>query len=239
VRVKIFKTKFHVHHLVRMSEVISVYRLEEVPPLPMTNLLRRKKFFVRACYEKYYTEIMDLLGDEDRSYITVTGTPGIGKSVFYLYFFKRYRRGNPDKTIVTAAFSRERIPKSWKVFYPTGEVKESEEFNHRIIPSIKDAIYIYDGAPDVETPLPSQKMVCFSSPNEGWLKSIGRSEDHIALYMPPWTLEELQKARTCLEDDSKSQKSTIERSRNNTTPELTAEEVERRFRIFGGSARYC
>ncbi|KAG6615907.1 uncharacterized protein IUM83_12095 [Phytophthora cinnamomi] len=35
---------------------------------------------------------------------TITGTPGIGKSVFYAYFLKRYSFENKDATIITASF---------------------------------------------------------------------------------------------------------------------------------------
>jgi hypothetical protein len=41
--------------------------------------------------------------------ISVTGTPGIGKFLFYLYFFIRYRAEDPNEKIITAAFSKQGI----------------------------------------------------------------------------------------------------------------------------------
>jgi hypothetical protein len=80
---------------------------------------------------------------------------------------------------------------------------------------------------------------------------MAKSEDHCPLFMPPWTLEELQEARLCLEGDLHSQENlggtaSFDNSQGaivNTSPpsleHLTAEVVEERFSKFGGSARYC
>ncbi|KAL4116486.1 hypothetical protein PRIC2_011939 [Phytophthora ramorum] len=49
--------------------------------LPVENVYELPKFFVRRCYPQYYRLILDLF--RTLHIITVTGTPGIGKSTFY------------------------------------------------------------------------------------------------------------------------------------------------------------
>jgi predicted ATP-dependent serine protease len=62
---------------------------------PQTFLYKADTIYVRECYHTYYDKIIDeLLGKLDYYFISVTGTPGIGKSIFYLYFIKRYLSEN-------------------------------------------------------------------------------------------------------------------------------------------------
>jgi hypothetical protein len=55
--------------------------------------------------------------------MSVTGTLGIGKSVFYLYFFESSRRENPDKKVLTASFSRERVMEDCVLWKEDGTVE--------------------------------------------------------------------------------------------------------------------
>jgi predicted ATP-dependent serine protease len=86
------------------------------PALPMAYPYKERTFYVRKCYPQYYDQIIDLL-DGSMDYITVTGTPGIGKSIFYLHVFNRIRRQG-EMTIVTASFNNERTLKKCLVFEP-------------------------------------------------------------------------------------------------------------------------
>ena len=76
--------------------------------------LSDKQFYVRDCYKTYYDYISEILLTKEEcsnikgiflaydggtpkgfmkvQYISVTGTPGIGKSIFYIYFFERFRK---------------------------------------------------------------------------------------------------------------------------------------------------
>ncbi|KAG3112858.1 hypothetical protein PI124_g8655 [Phytophthora idaei] len=60
---------------------------EELPPLLFVHQYRNGNFSVRECYEKYYQFVKKMLLVNREKCVTVTGTPGIGKSVFYAYFF--------------------------------------------------------------------------------------------------------------------------------------------------------
>jgi hypothetical protein len=92
---------------------------------PLEDSYDNDKFYVRACYNTYYHEIMDnLFGKRDYFYISVTGTPGIGKSMFYLYFLNRYRFENPGKSVITASFWTGRELLVCKLFRPDGIVEK-------------------------------------------------------------------------------------------------------------------
>jgi KaiC/GvpD/RAD55 family RecA-like ATPase len=38
----------------------------------------------------------------DDDCLTVTGTPGIGKSIFYAYFFEEFRKAHRDERVIVA-----------------------------------------------------------------------------------------------------------------------------------------
>jgi hypothetical protein len=75
-----------------MTSFESEERIMAVPlSIPQAFDYKGRNFYIRSCYDKYYNIIMDkLFGKSDYSYISVTGTPGIGKSMFYMYFLNRY-----------------------------------------------------------------------------------------------------------------------------------------------------
>lgn len=190
-------------------------RLESITrSLPQSYPFEGSRYYERSCYEAYYNYVNDAL-DEGIKIITVTGTPGIGKSVFYLQFFQKYRHNNPTKTIVTASFNKKRKLKKCMV-YKAGQ----EGVLHDKIPiDIKDAIHFYDGPPELEPE--DYQMVTFTSPNEEWLETVQRYNKYRILYMPFWTLNELIDAKDFLNLD------------------LDDDEIERRYKLYGGSARIC
>ena len=183
--------------------------------LPMSYDYLESKFYVRKCYSEYYDYIESLLSNQKVKYVSLTGTLGIGKSIFYLYFFQRYWRENPTKTIVTAAFDKLRKFKKCIVFAPNSRPQVHLDG----IPFIEDSIHFYDGPPDLEPC--DNKMVCFTSPNYYWLDKMEKAEYHVELYFPVWTLEELWEANELLEIG------------------LDSKIIKERFLLFGGSARYC
>jgi len=181
--------------------------------LPMAHPYRDGAFFVREWYPRFYEWVLECLNTE-ADYVTVTGTPGIGKSIFYLYFVHRFRSENPDTPIVTASFEKNRKLTGCWIYDPILGEKETEQ-----IPVKPTALYLYDGAPD-RLPPQRAKLVCFCSPNQEWFTHVLKYAQ-IHLYMPPWTLEELLNANQVLQLG------------------LRTETIVARFRIFGGSARWC
>jgi hypothetical protein len=179
------------------------------------------KFYVRDCYEAYYQQIMGLLGRY--KYISVTGTPGIGKSMFYLYFFTRYRSDNPEKSLVTASFSKDRVLQDCVLFRPNkdDEVRTGIPARKTVLwPEDMDCdLFLYDGPPGIAPR--HVKMITFTSPSFGWLNSMVKDARHKRVYMPVCPCEELLDANDVLELG------------------IPDEELEQRFLQFGGSARYC
>ncbi|KAI3633541.1 hypothetical protein MIR68_008488 [Amoeboaphelidium protococcarum] len=200
--------------------------------LPQSNKTAICKYYIRDCYDEYYEYLIQTL-DKKKFITTVSGTPSIGKSIFYAHFFQKYRESNPFKQIVTAAFDGSRQLKKVVVYPPYKGVRDgSQEIQHArsancevqkidsrdLITDYPDAIHLYDGPP---TFFPDYaQMICFTCPNYSWFKSIWKSAPAI-YYMPFWSLDELLEARELLNLD------------------ISQAEVERRYSLVGGTARIC
>ncbi|KAI9989919.1 hypothetical protein PInf_020214 [Phytophthora infestans] len=183
---------------------------EELPPdLPMQYPCERSEFYVRECYPRYYGLVLHELFTRDKRCVTVTGSPGTGKSVFYGYFFNHFTREEQYRgfTIITASFTKYSDLQDIAVF-------ENERKEPRII-------YLYDGPPRISPK--HQKMVCFTSPNERWLDSLYKHFSQTTLYMPLWDEDELFAAATSLRIDSV----------------ITRAVIDKRIGLFGFVAREC
>ena len=186
------------------------------PELPMTLPVPRENFFIRACYPVYYNLLMQCLTHGKYDFVSVTGTPGIGKSVFYVYVFDRYRRENPKDTIITASFDKDNMLIECVVYGPDGE-----EPNHcDALPILQEGgLYLFDGPP-CRNPL-GKKMVCFTSPNLRWFRKNNLNRRHTSLYMPVWTLDELIDADSACGFG------------------IGSDSISERYNFFGGCPRYC
>ncbi|KAE9329356.1 hypothetical protein PF001_g954 [Phytophthora fragariae] len=73
-------------------------------PVPLLHEYKGGDFyFERDCYDEYFRLVDHQVVNEKQKCVTVTGTPGIGKSIFYVYFFDRFRKAHPGEWIVVAA----------------------------------------------------------------------------------------------------------------------------------------
>ena len=191
------------------------------PGLPQANKYIRGQLYVRDCYPEYYEMVQKEL--EEYQLITVTGTPGIGKSLFYMYYFKRYRKEHPNEKVLTASFTRERKLKQCILWEAESAIEKSPDLpKYSILTSIPDEacnLYLYDGPPDME-PNGETKMVAFPSPNAEWLDMTAKYEGHLTVYMPNWEPLELKEANDVL--DLKLKEKTL----------------DERIALFGGTARY-
>ncbi|KAI9983775.1 hypothetical protein PInf_007850 [Phytophthora infestans] len=96
----------------------------KVPDVPLVTKYRGGEFyFVRACYKSYYVMVEDLLLKDGKECVTVTGTPGIGTSIFYAYFLERFKKANPTWTIIASAHTPEAGVTSLAVFEPGEKAK--------------------------------------------------------------------------------------------------------------------
>lgn len=156
-----------------------------------------------------------LLSSGEADGITVSGTPGIGMSIFYTWFVDQYRKEFPLKTIICVSFSKgERSILSCRTFSPSQGSKVLPT-----IPQEPEAIYFFDGIPD--NPPIFGNFVCFASMNEEWARQMADNCLHINIYMPVWDYEEMEEAAEILNLD------------------IDSTELDYRFSLFGGCPLYC
>ena len=94
--------------------------------VPQSNEFSGLQMYVRDCYPKYYDDIMaELHSGSVTRLISVTGTPGIGKSLFYLYFFSKHRTEHPGEKVLTASFSKDRKLKKCKVWNAVNDTTDN------------------------------------------------------------------------------------------------------------------
>ena len=156
--------------------------------LPQCFPCHLEQFYIRDCYPDYYDYVVESI-QEGKRYIVVTGTPGIGKSVFYLYFFLKYKEGC-DKKIVVASYSKTRKLKECKIWDPDSKVLETSD----VLPNLSGALYLIDGIPETEPPL-SSFTVMFASPDVNFFISMDKyGKLFREIYMPNWTLKEIMDA---------------------------------------------
>ncbi|EGZ25786.1 hypothetical protein PHYSODRAFT_326765 [Phytophthora sojae] len=180
--------------------------------------------------------------------VTVTGTPGIGKSVFYAYFLERYSYENEDITIITASFAKtERSStKDQVVVFKKGKavavVKDVQSaMDALILETVDEAgdklLYLCDGPPD-QIPRAAQ-MVCFTSPSERCFDTLRKWPACPKLFMPLWDLDELQTAADELELEMNTMNTCFNREDVEMDRVMVADRIEQRYHIFGGVAREC
>lgn len=153
---------------------------------------------------------------------------GIGKSVFYAYFFKLYSAEHPATWIIMASFNttsslHQVVVKKGDTYARARAKAKKRELIDDTIEAAEAAghpfLLLYDGPPEmVEN---DAQMVCFASPNEAWTRKTWKEDMVQCLYIPLWTLEELGAASDALGLD------------------MDDDNLRARFEMFGGDARLC
>ena len=145
---------------------------------------------------------------------------GIGKSIFYDFFYRRYRKDHPQDPIVTAAFNKKQELKECVVFESNvgGQAYRKSNFPD-IDFDYPHAIHLYDGPPKAKPA--NSKMVAFTGPNASWLDSMVKAPNHCRLYMPVWEYDELSEANDLLK------------------LKISSDCLLQRYELFGGVPRYC
>ncbi|KAG3194701.1 hypothetical protein PC128_g9127 [Phytophthora cactorum] len=212
--------------------------------LPMEYEYTRPKIYVRDCYPEYYKGIIRMLESTIVKRITVTGTPGIGKSIFYGYFLKRYSFENPLVTIVTVSFTKDGDTSFMKevVVWRNNIVADEARWGIGLMvqvysKAVKEAtggvIHLYDGPHNM---VPSRdRICCFTSPNKSWFSQNKKDQGHLLMFMPEWSLQELQTAAEVLALRMDPERRGLSL---NEMP-LVADLVQERFHVFVGVGREC
>jgi hypothetical protein len=115
--------------------------------IPMQFPYNKSIIYIRDCYPIYFDSLWNdlFVGDQIDS-VLITGTSGIGKSIFYIYVLERMKILLKDKVFVLASFSNLRRMNYGLILTPGKEpirLGKNEE-----IPFIENAVYLYDGNPD-------------------------------------------------------------------------------------------
>jgi DNA replication protein DnaC len=177
-----------------------------------------KNLYVRECYEKVFNLLIQHINLNMTSF-AISGTPGIGKSLFFIYIL--YRLMNDVKTL---SF------KPNQVVYQLGHKYKCYDLQQQIVTDIayplaaqlvrqQDTFYIIDGRTS-ETLDSSCVELFISSPRSDVYQDFVKQKMTKIWFFPIWTLAELQ---TC---------------RRHCYPELPMELLQERHRIYGGVARF-
>ncbi|KAJ3316509.1 hypothetical protein HDV06_003316, partial [Boothiomyces sp. JEL0866] len=183
-------------------------------PYPQNEI---KKIYVRKCYEDVFELLIKNIKMKS---FAISGTPGIGKSVFFVYILNRLMRDFKEKTL---SLRPNRIVYQNSIEYTCFNLEnqtavELEHLEAKALVRQQDTFYIIDGQ---TTPMSSSCISLFiSSPRSKQYKEFVKQKMAKEWYFPVWTLEELQTCqRYCYSD-------------------LSIEILKERYRVCGGVARF-
>ena len=178
------------------------------------------KIYVRPCYKDLYNLIY---GEHRTKHIIVIGNPGIGKSYFLLYLMFHLRNEDKDMSLFFSSAIH-----SLHLLFHKGGVEVFDESFVKTFKPMKNVTYLFDcgtkGQDALIKPALSHKTIISTSPDKTHYKSFLKlADDHcgvgaVLLYMPPWSLDELQHV--------------------SKYPEFQVEDLHENYKIVGGIPRY-
>jgi hypothetical protein len=186
-------------------------------PYPQDEI---KTLYVRKCYQDVFHLLIQHINLNLKSF-AISGTPGIGKSLFFVYILHRLMADFRTKTLSLQPN---------RVVYQMGSTYNCFDLQQKMVTRTtkldaeglvreQDTFYVIDGR--TSEPLVSSCVVLFiSSPRSEWYKEFVKQKMAKEWYFPVWTLDELQ---TC---------------QRHCYPDLRIETLQERHRIYGGVARF-
>ncbi|OAQ25248.1 hypothetical protein K457DRAFT_1835879 [Linnemannia elongata AG-77] len=167
--------------------------------LPVVNT---NELFIRETYKELHDTILGRFdnaraGNETQNQIVVTGTSGIGKSAFLVYFAIRLLAESDDDNPLMIIFHTKRSSKCYafggRSAVRSGDIKDFEPFL-----SLPDTWYFVDSSPDpvldrAKTVISASPKTLFSEAHQYQDVDKGVAWRY---YMAPWSLEELTMCRT-------------------------------------------
>jgi len=141
--------------------------------------------YVRPSYKDLHELISTSLAAKN---VVITGTPGVGKSMFALY--ELYLAIKEDKTVVfyhqpsgTASVFDKQTNTAFKAATRDYVVSYLDE---------EDTVYLHDSGTGIPAQCRSSgRMLVFSSPERRNFADIEKLSDTILLYMPTWSWTEI------------------------------------------------
>jgi len=179
-----------------------------------------KNLYARKCYQDVFDLLLENIHRGFESF-AISGTPGIGKSLFFVYILYRLMDDFRRKTLSL---------KPNRVLYQMGSTFQCFDLQHQLVARTtkfdaetlvreQDTFYIIDG--QKSEPLASSCVVLFiSSPRSEWYKAFMKQKMAKEWYFPVWTMTEIQ---TC---------------QSLCYPDLSIEMLQERHHIYGGVARF-
>ncbi|KAH7057951.1 hypothetical protein BKA57DRAFT_418711 [Linnemannia elongata] len=160
------------------------------------------ELFIREAYKDLHDTILGTFdnaraGNEMQKHIVVTGTSGIGKSAFLVYFAIRLLAESDDDNPPMIIFHTKRSSKCYafggRSAVRSGDIKDFEPFL-----SLPDTWYFVDSSPDpvldrAKTVISASPKTLFSDAHQYQDVDKGVAWRY---YMAPWSLEELTMCRT-------------------------------------------
>ncbi|EGF84177.1 hypothetical protein BATDEDRAFT_84908 [Batrachochytrium dendrobatidis JAM81] len=189
---------------------------QKLLPYPQNEV---QKLYVRKCYKDVFKLLLAQIGDKKKSF-AISGTPGIGKSLFFVYILYRLIKGSRKKTLSL---------KPNRIVYQVGSTYECFDLQQQFVARTtrfdaeelvrkQDTFYVIDGR--TSEPLVSSCIVLFiSSPRSEWYKEFVKQKMAKEWYFPVWTFKELQACWL------------------HCYPDLRSKTFKKRYRIYGGVAR--
>ena len=151
-----------------------------------------ESIYVRECYHDLYeTASASMLSEEPKAVATLfTGVPGIGKSLFLVYFIFRFLHDDRfEDKFFAVEFSDS---KEYWCFKPTADATEfwcTLESSKFILP--KPFLLLCDINTATEPAARAQWTFIFSSPNDSRYKEILKACPNFEYTMPTWSEQEL------------------------------------------------
>ena len=169
------------HLIIHQLPKLFLARYGEIPQI----------IFVRDCYGKLYSIVSDLMSEGLMNYgVTLfTGVPGIGKSLFLVYWIYRFLQDNrfPDKR-----FALEFESGTYCYFQPTAEATLfscTQKYGNYL--ESNDFLLLCDITKPMEPFSRAKWTLIFSSPSPLRYKEILKNSPHFKYIMPTWSEQEL------------------------------------------------
>ena len=163
---------------------------------------------------KAYRDLHEIIASHAQNHIIITGTPGIGKSLFALY--ELYKAVTEDKVVVF-----QHLPANVICVFANNKGLTSPQIaDCTEWLSSEDTVYLYDAGTEVppQQLLLKAKICVFFSPNYHNYANIWKMTSSLKYYMPVWSWQEIE----CLK----------------TKSAVSMDIVKQMYGIFGGVPRH-
>jgi hypothetical protein len=182
-------------------------------PYPQTKI---KKIYIRKCYEDVFELFLKNIELES---FAISGTPGIGKSLFFVYILHRLMKDFKRKTL---PLKPNRIVYHIQNTYKCFDLEQQTvsiitKLEAEVLVRETDSLYIVDGR--TISVQPACISLYIASPRSDFYKDFVKQKTATEWYFPVWTREELQSCHCkCYSD-------------------LPIETLKERYLVYGGVAR--